>query len=309
MNFCVFVLVIQLLGFSSALITLTEITSDNVDTFLSNNCPPSLILSGPPSDLATRAEEFIGSLIPSIMEELPQLSFYRLANGDQFPELSAVLKLSAVPDEFIFKRNSLVKKFRGKLGRSAFITFIWNNIEDYVIDLSDTNFEKITGVYTWDQQSDWLIQFHAKRAYTKDLFNEVGYRLKGFTNLARVNVTNCPYLEDRFSPLLDNLTLPATLFFRNRTIYIYNGKLIASNFAEYLRDFFYNPKRYHKMMYKTGPTPYHVPAPVRTYYTILDYLVLPEVYNTLLMIIIAIIISAVRIKLKRLEAEGSKKEE
>lgn len=303
MKLFVFIIATHLLAFSLAIIKLEEVTADAVKEILSDNCPPTLVLSGPPSELMTLAEDFIGSLIPSIMEELPKMSYYKLTNQEQFPELSAVLELSEDPYQFSLKRNSLVRRFEGKLVKTKFVNFIWNNIEDYVQDLTDIDFDRITGVYTWERRSDWLIQFHAGEAYSRDLFNDIGYRLKGFTNLARVNVTTNPYLEDRFSPLLEDLSLPVSLFFRNRTVYIYSGKLTAPNFVEFLRDFFYNPKRYHKMMYKTGPTPYHVPAPVRTYYTLWDYLSLPEIYNTLLLIAIGLIITAVRIKMRRVEEE------
>ena len=307
MNLFVFMIATQFLAISLAVIRLEELTADTVKRILAEDCPPTLVLSGPPSELMSLAEDFIGSLIPSLLEELPKISYYKLTNQNQFPELSAVLELSEDPYEFSLKRNSMVRKFEGKLVQTKFINFVWNNIEDYVQDLTDTDFDRITGVYTWERQSDWLIQFHAGEAYSRDLFNDVGYRLKGFTNLARVNVTTNPYLEDRFSPILEDLTLPSSLFFRNRTVYVYEGKLTASNFAEFLRDFFYNPKRYHKMMYKTGPTPYHIPAPVRTYNTLWDYLSLPEIYNTLLLLAIGVTITLVRIKLRKVDEEAKEK--
>ena len=309
MKLFVFIIATQFLAFSLAIIKLEELTADTVKGILSSDCPPTLILSGPPSELMTLAEDFIGSLIPSILEELPRMSLFKLTNQNQFPELSAVLELTEDPYQFSLKRNSMVRKFEGKLVKTKFINFVWNNIEDYVQDLTDTDFDRITGVYTWERQSDWLIQFHAGEAYSRDLFNDVGYRLKGFTNLARVNVTTNPYLEDRFSPILENVSLPTSLFFRNRTAYVYAGKLRASNFAEFLRDFFYNPKRYHKMMYKTGPTPYYIPAPVRIYSTVWDYLSIPEIYNTLLFLGVGLTITAVRYKMRKLEEEVKAKTE
>ena len=290
------------------LIELSKVTPAIAEQLLSDTCPPSLVLSGPPSDQMTSAEDFLSSLIPTLLEELPRLSYYRLEKGEGYPGLRDKLGLSDAPVEFVLRRDTEKRVFSGKLTRTNFVTFIWTNIEEYVTDLSDTTFEKITGVYTWEQEADWLIQFHASKTYSQDLYNDVGYRLKGFSHLGRVNVTSCPTTEYRFYPILFNESLPATVFFRNRTAYVYRGKLTASNFVEFLRDHFYNPKRYHKLMYKTGPTPYNIPAPVRTYLTLWDYLSLPEVYNSCLFVLLGLVITGVRIKLRRLEAEGKKKE-
>ena len=282
------------------LIELMKVTPDVARELLSDSCPPSLLLCGPRSQEMSSAEDFLSSMIPSLLEELPLLSYYRLDSPDLFPGLGARLGLEGSPVEFVLRRDREARLFRGKLTQTSFVTFVWTNIEDYVTDLSDVTFEGVTGVYTWEE-SDWLIQFHAGRAYSQDLWNEVGYRLKGFSRIGRVNVSSCPYTADRFYPIISNESLPVSLFFRNRTAYVYRGKRATSNFVEFLRDHFYNPKRYHKLMYKTGPTPYNIPAPVRIYQTPWDYLSLPEVYNSCLFLLLGLIITWVRVKLRRVE--------
>ena len=307
MNFLLLLLLLSHLCIASGLIELSRVTPAIASELLSDSCPPLLILCGPPGPEMSSAEDFLSSLVPSLLEELPLLSCLRLETPDQFPGLRDRLRLGDSPVQFVLRRGPETRVFGGKLTPTNFVTFVWSYIEDYVTELSDVTFERITGVYTWEE-SDWLVQFYAEAAYPEGLWSELGYRLKGFSRMARVNVTSCPYVADRFYPILSNETLPAALFFRNRTAYVYRGKLTTSNFVEFLRDHFYNPKRYHKMMYKTGPTPYSIPAPVRLYLTAWDYLSLPEVYNSCLLLLGGLVITGVRIKLRRVQLEAKKQE-
>ena len=286
-------------------VTLEETKPEHVPLLLSPSCPLSLILVGPPSEQMKYAEDFLKSLVPSLMEEVA-LSYYRISDTKRFPRLAGALSFRDLPVQFILKRGQSIRHYRGKLKHTDFVKFIRVNMEDYSEELTDLNFDSFTGLYTWEGEVDWLIQFYGRKQYPKDLWSDVGYRVKGFSRLAHINVSSSPYTKDRFSYIMENMSLPATLFFRNRTVYRYIGKLAASNFAEFLRDFFYNPKAYHKMMFDHGPTPYNIPAAPRLYHTLWDYLVIPEIYNILLLVALVAVISVVRRRLKGLQEVEAK---
>lgn len=124
----------------------------------------------------------------------------------------------------VFFRKSVPALYEGRHDPDSIMEWIGQSLEPAVKALDDDSFEHLTQAATGATTGNWLVVFHTDKCVKQDFATGVleglSSKVKGTTNVAKVDVNRSPGLAERFSIK----ECPTILFFRLGKMYRYNLK-------------------------------------------------------------------------------------
>uniref|UniRef100_A0A224Z5L9 Thioredoxin/protein disulfide isomerase n=1 Tax=Rhipicephalus zambeziensis TaxID=60191 RepID=A0A224Z5L9_9ACAR len=124
----------------------------------------------------------------------------------------------------VFFRQSVPALFEGRHDPDSIMEWIGQSLEPAVKALDDESFEHLTQAATGATTGNWLVVFHTDKCVKLDaatgVLEGLSSKVKGTTNVAKVDIDRSPGLAERFSIK----ECPTILFFRLGKMYKYNLK-------------------------------------------------------------------------------------
>lgn len=138
----------------------------------------------------------------------------------------------------IFFRDGTPALYEGQYHPDSIMDWVGQNLEPAVKTLTDDTFEHLTQAATGATTGNWLVMFYrntcAKDEAATSLLEGLSSKIKGTTNVAKVDMETSPRLAERFK-IKD---CPAIYFFRLGKMYRYEPKKLdvksLKHFAEHL---------------------------------------------------------------------------
>lgn len=136
----------------------------------------------------------------------------------------------------VFFRKSVPALFEGQYNPDSILDWVGTSLEPTLKKLDDNSFEHLTQAATGATTGNWLVVFYtdkcANEDYTTAVLEGLSSKIKGTTNVAKVDIDVCPGLVERFAIT----ECPTVYFFRLGKMYKYNLKRLEikslKNFAD-----------------------------------------------------------------------------
>lgn len=136
----------------------------------------------------------------------------------------------------VFFRKSVPALFEGPFNPDSILDWVGTSLEPTLKTLNDDSFEHLTQAATGATTGNWLVAFYTDKCasgdYTTAVLEGLSSKIKGATNVAKVDIDVCPGLVERF----EIKECPTVLFFRLGKMYKYNLKRLEikslKNFAD-----------------------------------------------------------------------------
>lgn len=136
----------------------------------------------------------------------------------------------------VFFRKSVPAFFDGPFNPDSILEWVATSLEPTLKTLDDNSFEHLTQAATGATTGNWLVVFYTNKCanadYATAVLEGLSSKIKGVTNVAKVDIDVCPGLVERF----DIKECPTVLFFRLGKMYKYNLKRLEikslKNFAD-----------------------------------------------------------------------------